>query len=145
MTDEEIVKQAQQRAVITGYLHQNPGERTIADVVGATGLSKYTVSHRLHEMADDGLIKAVGQNTGRRYLALPEGPQQPEQAQHEEVVMGEEKKTKKSAKVVRAKALKTPHPAPATAKDVELVINNTLIVLGRNPATGRLRITLEEQ
>jgi DNA-binding Lrp family transcriptional regulator len=144
MTDEEIVKQAQQRAVITGYLHQNPGERTITDVVDATGLSKYTVSHRLHEMADDGLIKAVGQNTGRRYLVLSEGPEQPELAQHEEVVMGEEKKTKK-AKTVPAKALKTPRSAPVAVKDVELVINNTLIILGRNPATGRLRITLEEQ
>ncbi len=55
------------------------------------------------------------------------------------------KLAKKAAKAPSTvKVIKPEKPAPAPSKEIELVFDNTMIVIGRNAKTGRLRICIEE-
>lgn len=45
--------------------------------------------------------------------------------------------------MMRRDADKKPNPVVFPTKDIELAINGTLIVIGKNPETGRIRITID--
>lgn len=120
-SDEVIVDQAQRRAAIGTYLAQNPGEHSVAEIATALDLKATTTGLALKAMAENGLVPEARREGGLNYYR-DGGDIAPKRTY-----------TKRAAKTV----------APA-AKDVELVVGGTMIIIGRNSDTGRIRITLED-
>lgn len=114
--DDTILRGAKARAAIQGYLSQNPGEHKVFELSEALSMTRGTAGQHLAHMAKSGLINLRKEGTSKLYSN------------------GEIKEP-----AAKSKAVKVPK-----GRDVELVVSGTLIVIGRNPSTGRLRITLEE-
>jgi hypothetical protein len=123
--DETLVRAAQARAAISGYLAQNPGPHPARDVAEALGMLPRVAGQYMRHMSNEKLV-IMRKQEGENVYSLKEGDN--------DLVMGEAK-AKKSHKAI---------PKSKNGKEVELSINGTLIVVGRNPTSGRIRITLEE-
>lgn len=123
-SDTAVLDQAQRRAAVTSYLASNAGEHSVAEIAAATGMRPNVAGKTLSVMADNGLVPAARREGGINYYrdggdVAPNGVKRTY--------------TKRQAK-----------PAAVAAKDVELVVGGTMIIIGRNADTGRLRITLED-
>lgn len=118
--DESLVQSAALRASIIGWLNQNEGTHRIREIAEGLGADHEMVRRSCKTLLASEQIGAEG-GGGRgnilRYYAI-----------------GGETSEKP---VRKAKTTRT------GVKDVELVVAGVEIVIGRNPATGRLRITLE--
>jgi DNA-binding transcriptional ArsR family regulator len=117
-SDEVLVEQAERRSNILAFLVQNEGEHSVAEIAGAINLRPNVVGLTLKSLADSGLVSPPRRESGQNYYQNGEAP------------------TPKRAYTKKSK--------PSAAKDVELVVGGTLIIVGRNAETGRLRITLED-
>jgi predicted DNA-binding transcriptional regulator len=122
-TNAQLVEQAQKRAAIMGWLVQNPGMHTVADIAEGLGISNGSAGLMLYHMAHDGLVTSGEIEAGKRtYSAGGKPPDEVLQEEPEQVRRRRRKGT----------------------REVELVVAGTMIVIGRNPETGRLRISLED-
>lgn len=120
-SDEQLVEHATIRASIIGWLGANPGPHDAAAVADGIGRERPSVAQALYQLNKAGLInKAVTvDDTGKHALYSGNGHPEAE------------------APKVRRKFKRE------SVTDVELIVAGVEIVIGRNPATGRLRITLE--
>ena len=123
-SDELVLEQAERRAALTGYLVNNAGEHQVADIAKALGLRANVAGKVLKDMADNGLVPQPRRDGGYNYYHA-----------------GEDVSPVKRTYTKRAK---TAPSSASSAKDVELVVGGTLIIVGRNAETGRIRITLED-
>lgn len=122
MTDAEMVEGADRRARIRSWFANHPGEDTdrhkMAEVLGTSDIG--TVGKLLTELAEQGEINMRKEGNANRYWRG---------------VLQEERNPPKQKRVKALGAGELP-------ADVELVIDGKLtIVVGRNPQTGRLRVT----
>lgn len=120
---------AERHAAITGYLSSNEGEHSIRDIhskslldIPFKGLQKL-----LAEMAFHGLIASRKVKTAKLYRSA--------NLQDETRIL----KHPRDQEPTRRKNKTT------TTQNVELVVSGYTVVLGRNPATGNLRIVIEEK
>jgi DNA-binding transcriptional ArsR family regulator len=121
-SDEVVVEQAQRRAALSGYLAENPGEHAVAAIAAALDMRPNVVGKTLKDMADNGLVPQGRREDGINYY-----------------------RDGADVAPVKIKRSWNRRPKPETsAKDVELVVGGTLIIVGRNADTGRIRITLED-
>lgn len=118
-SDELVVEQASRRAALSSYLSQNPGEHSVSDIAEALSLRANVAGKVLKDMADNGLIPQPRREGGYNYY-------------------------RDGGDVAPTKRPYTRKPKTVSAKDVELVVGGTLIIIGRNADTGRLRITLDD-
>jgi predicted transcriptional regulator len=121
-------KAAERRAKITAYLKQLGISAAPDQIAEGTSIPASTVETLCREMARNGLIEAA-RDGSRMVYASNGGNEDPEAAPT--IASVKRKYSKRAA-------------AAAPADDVELVVGGSLIVVGRNPATGRIRITIEE-
>lgn len=119
--DDTMVKGAQDRATLSTWLAKNPGEHRVSAVAEAVGIDLGYAGRMLKAMAEGGLIKLRSSGANKFY------------SWSEEPVPTAEAKRKYNKREQRAPVM----------TEVEFLIGTTLITMGRNPATGRLRITLE--
>lgn len=117
-------EKAQARASISAYLSNNPGQRSTEDVATAIGISARTAGQMLGAMSRGKLIRFNGKAGKAKRWSWP-------------VVAGTDVQPSPEKHSKR-----TTTTAP---KELELVIDGLQIVVGKNPATGRLRIVIEEQ
>jgi hypothetical protein len=120
------VSSAQTKANITALLTSSPTKHTGHEVGDALGISHGSAGQYLALMAKQGLISVEGKGLKRLYW-IDVYP-----------------KATNRVKGVTAAAGKRISKAVNSGKEVELVVGGTAIVIGRNPSTGRLRITLED-
>ena len=121
------VQGAARRAQLVSLISQAEKPMTIKDIAAATGWGESGCAYTATKAAESGLIKTRKDN-GKNIYYMGNG-EEPEPIDD----MGD----------VRAygKAKKT---RITSAKEVELVVAGVLVILGRNPTSGRLRIVLEE-
>ena len=121
------VEVAQARASISHYLSTNPGEQSTESVAVNVGHSPRTTGQILGGMAKNGLINYVRKQGRHKFWSWiktkPNGAAGEPEPPAQQMIS------------------KPGNPA----KEIELSIAGLQIVVGRNPATGRLRIVLEEQ
>lgn len=120
---------AQHRATISSLLSNEPGREYSTDEVAHNlGLSARTAGQLLGGMARGGLIAGPHPKGGKKWWAWPidRVPETPAPA-------------KPSKPAPQGKP-----PQGKPPKEIELQLNGTLIVVGRNERTGRIRITIEE-
>jgi predicted transcriptional regulator len=144
--EQQMLTESQRRAGISAFLNTNPGPHNIGEIEKGTGLTRFVLTPLLAEMADQGQIHNGTRGNAKLYSSEAITPEQ---------IMGETRKkaprkAKKAAKAARVAEAQSviqmaakPRPAPVKAKEIELVIDGILIIAGRNPATGRLRVVLE--
>lgn len=147
-TDTYLLQDAKDRANIQALLNADPSKTfNIQQVMAAIKLSRHVASRLLNEMADQGQIQRGTEGTSKLFSAGPI------------VTMGQPaKKTPQKAAKTAAKTSKAdrvseadsivkmavrPLLTPPKAKDIELVVGGRQIIIGSNPQTGRLRITIE--
>lgn len=121
-TDAELIEGAQTRANITGFLTMTPGFHTVAAIAEAVGLSRMSAGQHLALMAKDKLIRFKKDGTSKMYGSKG----------GKNDIVAESPVDEEKPRRIR------------TTKDVELLVHGTLIIVGRNPRTGRLRIILED-
>jgi DNA-binding transcriptional ArsR family regulator len=138
--DSTIVKDAQNRANIVGFLSSTPGEHPIKEIADAVGINKATVGRHLTEMAKDKLVGYRQKGTAKLYRDSTSEISSEADNSH---VMGEGRAARKSRASKGAAPKDTAVPHKGVMRDVELVVYGTQIVIGRNPDTGRLRFILE--
>jgi hypothetical protein len=126
------VEAAQRRAIASAFLSQHPGPQGTTVIAEAIGLPGSVVLHLLTGMAQQGLITRLPTLRGAESLWMwPENTKEP------------------------APPAPTPAPSPATEmarlaemlrapQEVELVLGGIMVIVGRNPTTGRIRMILEE-
>ena len=120
--ENRVVQSAERRAKLMAFLHSRPEPASIADITKATGIPDHAVAYLTKRMAESKQI--VERRIGiANFYSLP----------------GEE--DLQSELPLREVQTQT---RVKTAKDVELVLAGMLVVIGRNPKTNRIRITLEE-
>lgn len=126
---------ATKRALIAAHFANNPQEQTPMEVAEALGKRVVIVRPALEDAAERGLIRRTGGRLGR-YSALSLDVQGTSEGQP----------PKPEAPVVkRQPEAKTPvTTAVPASKDVELIVAGVLVVIGKNPITGRLRIQIED-
>lgn len=119
------VEAAKARALISQVLSADPGkEFTTGEVATVIGLNQRTTGQILGGMARGNLIMSNGvTGKGKRWSWPEDAP--PSEAPTRR------KYSKRGSNI-------------AAAKEIELSMAGIQIVVGRNPATGRLRIILEE-
>jgi hypothetical protein len=130
-SDEELVAKAELRAKVIGFLTKHKGTMYQRDLVAEKlGVNVWSVGTMLKTLADEGLIER--QLEGSRKYYFIDGEQTAPQPDAPTARM--------KRKTVRARTAEDVPP------DVELVIAGTLtVVVGRNPATGRIRVTLFDE
>ena len=116
-----MIKAAKLRANITSFLSKHPDTQyTVSEIADGIKANLNAVGRAAKKMAADELIVDAGKVQGKRlYMSTKALPAQDE--------FGPPVKR-----------------APRSAKEVELVVNGTLVVVGRNEKTGRIRIVLED-
>lgn len=114
-----MVKAAQLRANITAFLNKDPQTQyTVAEIADGIKGNLNAVGRATKQMAADELIVDAGTYRGKHlYMSTNSLPTQ--------------------------EPVKRTRCFPAL-KEVELVVNGTLVVVGRNEKTGRIRIVLED-
>jgi hypothetical protein len=121
------------------------------------GLSRSGGYFHVKQMADSGMVNVGGTKQRRVFTAKPPGDLGPSQPHwnppkfdhHEAAIV--EAAHRRAAAAVMPKAMQLPEVArgdkvelrPAAPTEVELVVAGITIVVGRNPVTGRARITIE--
>lgn len=124
MTDEDLIQSAALRASITSWLKGNPGQHFVAEIAAAVGAEHGRTAHALKMLTKGKLINEHGAGLGRGHK------------------IAYSSNGRYEVETVREpKAKRLIHTAKNT--DIELVAYGIEIVIGKNPATGRLRITLE--
>lgn len=130
-----LVQGAKRRAMVTSYL-QAHGAKTIAELVQHFGWGSSGVAYTATKMVESGLIGVRKEGLKNVYFANGS--------------VGEVAVVNGNTDLFDPEA---PQPVPlqplrrqraSKSTDVELVVGGMQVVLGRNPNTGRLRITLEE-
>ena len=116
------VQGAQRRAQLVSLLSQAEKPLTINDIVAATGWGASGAAYTATKCAQSGLIK-TRKDFGKNVYFMGDGSEESEESEVSTV--------KRRTRVT-------------SAREVELVVAGVLVILGRNPASGRLRITLEE-
>ena len=117
------VQGAERRAQLMALLSASEKPMTIQEVMEATGWGNSGAQYTATKLFESGLAK-MKKEGGKNFYFIGNG---------DEPVADESE--------VGAKARK---PRITSAKEVELVVAGVLVILGRNPASGRLRIVLEE-
>lgn len=123
---------AEKRAVISAHFAANPQPQTPREIAHVIGWSSHRLLPALKDAAERGLIKRLGSAKRIKYggSEAVEGPQKPK-------VRGRP--------AVQFAATTAAPATPASPRDVvELVVAGVLVVIGRNPQTGRLRIQIED-
>lgn len=147
---EELVDRATARAEALAYLANHPGEHQTPDLAKALGWTIKRARYYLPLMAAQGLVTKRDTGHGVFYSAVDTSYGHGEYMPPAERPPGRET-TKYKPKPKPAPLQEVPPPpTPATTTtvvhgDLELVAHTgVVIVLGRNPSNGRLRITLEK-
>lgn len=126
--DEMLVRAAQLRASMVAVFNQIAAPVTTSELLAKLALPSTVPNRNRVQIAAMSLVDA-----GMLYVTKTNGKNsyytsKPEVAEQE-----------KAVPKATAKAKTT-----ASNKDVEIVIAGVLVVVGKNPITGRLRISLEE-
>lgn len=126
--DDMLVRAAQLRASIVAVFGQIAGPVTTSELLAKLALpmtmpNRNRVQATARGLVDSGVLYMTKSNNKNSYYTS-----KPEVDEQEKAVPKATAKAK----------------ATAGNKDVEIVIAGVLIVVGKNPATGRLRISLEE-
>lgn len=117
---------AARRAQLAALLSQADKPLSIKEIMEATGWPESGTAYTATKAASAGLIQV--RKDGLKNLYYMGNGEEP---QTEDGQDGEVSVVKRRSRVT-------------TAKEVELVVAGVLVILGRNPASGRLRIVLEE-
>lgn len=134
---------AEKRAIISAHFAANPHPQTPREIAHMIGWSSHKLLPALKDAADRGLIQRIGKPKRISYGAAGMGPFKPPVRGRpaEQYSAGSAEATPPVTTAPAAIA----SPAPASPRDVvELVVAGVLVVIGRNPHTGRLRIQIEE-
>lgn len=118
------VQGAKRRAQLTSLLSQAGKPMSIKEVVEATGWGESGAAYTAARLVESGLIQSRREGLKNVYFMGNGGDVVPD-------AEGEVSVVKRKTRVT-------------SAKEVELVVAGVLVILGRNPASGRLRIVLEE-
>jgi hypothetical protein len=117
------VQGAQRRAQLTAFLAAQDKPQTLKEIAAALSWPESGTAYTARVAAESGLVKMRKDNgVNLYYMGNGEDPE-PEGGE---------------ISVVKRKTRIT------SAKEVELVVAGVLVILGRNPTSGRLRIVLEE-
>jgi len=155
---DSLERGARARVAIHDYLASQRKSQNVqqimaglAPAINELGLSQSGMYYHLKAMAEGGHVHMTGTPKRRFYSALSGdfvGPRQPP-PKDKEIVKAAHERAAKAARPfppMPAEAL-LPDPLPVVQRpaptDVELVVGGVTVVVGRNPATGRLRITIE--
>lgn len=122
-SDAQVLDRAERRSLILGYLTQHEGEHSVADIAATLKLRPNVVGKTLSDMAENGLVPPGRREGGFNYFHAGPVEEQPVKRTYN-----------KRSKSDKAEAV----------KDIELVVGGTMIVIGRNANTGRIRIVLED-
>lgn len=122
------VQGAKRRAQLTSLLSQAGKPMSIKEVVEATGWGESGAAYTAARLVESGLIQSRREGLKNVYFMGNGGDVVPDAVPDAE---GEVSVVKRKTRVT-------------SAKEVELVVAGVLVILGRNPASGRLRIVLEE-
>lgn len=130
-----LERAAKFRAAVVAFLNKKGNRVTmeaiheeLADVIAAIQYDKPTIQYHLRIMEGNGLIQYSGKD-GRNQMyvanafAIKDAP--------------------KEVKVPTELPTKRIELAGAPRQELELVFNKTVLVIGRNPLTGRLRVSVE--
>jgi hypothetical protein len=118
-----MIRSAKERAQLMAYLSNHPGAHSTSELCEQLGWTHKATNYRAGRMAAQGLIQQHRKGTMNFYGL---------------------KTTLERDDDPAAPAAKPARQSKAAVQDVELVMSGFLIVLGRNPASGRLRIVLQE-
>lgn len=127
--DQSLQKGAEERASLSAYLNNHPGEHKASTIAEALGWTMRQVGYRAFRMAEAGLIHSRREGNANYYSTG-----------HSEPVLI---RTRGSAGRAVANKNKKLAPVIGTTGEVELVIEGFTVVMGRNPQSGRFRIILE--
>jgi hypothetical protein len=148
--EQQMLTESQRRAGISAFLNTNPGPHNIGEIEKGTGLTRFILSPLLAEMADQGQIHNGSRGNAKLYSSEAITPEQIMGEPRKKAPRKAKKTAKNAAKAARVAEAQSviqmaakPRPVPVKAKEIELVIDGILIIAGRNPATGRLRVVLE--
>jgi len=130
---------AERRAKLAAFLEQQGTPQDLAQIMAGMGLNESAAQNLALSMAKSGLIERGKRGPKYVYFSKTRPSAEPEllpaaQAPRQVVARGPYNKKGTVA------ALNGSVPP-----GVELVIGGVLVVFGKNPATGRLRITLDPQ
>ena len=101
---------------------------SIVDIMAATGWGESGAAYTASKLSESGLVNVRREGNKNFYFMGNGQDAEPEPVSKGEVMIApKERKTRIVA-----------------AREVELVVAGVLVILGRNPASGRLRIVLEE-
>jgi DNA-binding IscR family transcriptional regulator len=130
-----MIRAAEMRARVIAFLNTHPGEYTSHTMAEQLGISNGDASYTASRLAAKGLINVRPEGRGKpgHYYLHPKTADVTEV----EVIDPESRTIEGPLKAKRGYNRAAP-------KEVELVMAGVQIVVGRNPVTGRLRITLEE-
>lgn len=136
------VEAAQRRATVSAYLSNNPGPQPTTALCKAMDLPGHVMIKLLSGMAEQGLIDRMPTPRGAESIWQWRGDGAPQG------IKANRKSDASLADVERAASklrdtLNKVKP-PTQPQEVELMIGGIVVVVGRNPATGRIRVTLEE-
>jgi hypothetical protein len=139
------VRAAAFKAKVHAYLNsQTKSVRTweildaLAPAIAELGITKAGAYYHIKTMADNGLIRSVNEGRDRQYLAGNSGElatvERPKRKKHDDITPLEQ----------------VPHRAPQHHQHagpppqvVELEVAGVIVLVGRNPVTGRPRIVIE--
>lgn len=124
--DAALVSVAERRARIIAYVNSHHGPTTSHEIADNTDMNVADFRWAVKALVEGGLVETRKEGTANVYFR-PGGGLFP---------------TKQAEEPQPRKIHKASHKVHST-NEVELVMNGVLIVVGRNPVSGRLRITIE--
>ena len=136
LTREEcIVRNAQRRAQIVAFMNASNAWQTVRDVATGVGVTPKMASNLLYRMEQSGMV--LMRKSGMLNVYALKGADGSEPGEPQQTNPAEPKSKRAYSKKVSANVADN-------VRNIELVIGKMLVLIGRNPESGRLRITLEE-
>jgi hypothetical protein len=122
-----VVQGAERRAKLMAFLSSQESPQSLKQIIDALGWPESGTAYTARIAHESGLIRMRKVNGKNMYFMGNGEESEPEAEGQDEVSTTPKRKTRIVA-----------------AREVELVVAGVLVILGRNPASGRLRIVLEE-
>ena len=135
-TAKTLVSGAARRAELAAFLASQAEPQSIKQIAEAMGWAESATAYTARIAAESGLIKSRKQEFSNKLLysignGEGNGADEASEVSGGELSVIQPKGAAKKGRIV-------------AAREVELVVAGVLVILGRNPVSGRLRILLEE-